>query len=157
IIIVCALVVLWIVFAKFVVPLIIGSAYRGESLPVLNNLIEGQAIHPVEKYLGDWDQFATHMTVSFVGWALFALLLVKATSSSIFYRRFVGEATPGTLGAIRMLICTILLVANLMEDFPSIALLPPEMRLPKGVMKLLYMLPFGFDSLVSSETGLRVF
>src|SRR5215831_3259962 len=148
---------LWIGFAKLVVPPVIESAYRGESLPVLNNLIEGQAIHPLEKYLGDWDQFATHMTVSFIGWALVALLLVKATSSNIFYRRFVGEATPGTLGAIRMLICTILLVANVMEDFPSIALLPPEMRLPKGVMKLFYTLPLGFDSLVSSETGLRVF
>ena len=44
----CISLVLWIAFAKLVVPPIIESAYRGESLPVLNSIINGQHVHPVE-------------------------------------------------------------------------------------------------------------
>jgi len=43
------------------------------------------------------------------------------------------------------------------EDLPSIAWLPVEARQPLGVMGWLYALPFGFDRLVASETGLHVF
>src|SRR5262245_41898234 len=46
---------LWIVFAKFVVPAVIQSAYRGESWSFLNRMITGQATHPVSEYIRDWD------------------------------------------------------------------------------------------------------
>ena len=42
---------IWIAFAKLVVPPIIASAYRGESLPLLNSLIEGQHENPISYYL----------------------------------------------------------------------------------------------------------
>ncbi len=45
---------LWILVSRFVVPAIIESAYRGETLPFLNNLISGQAVYPVEHYLAAW-------------------------------------------------------------------------------------------------------
>ena len=37
-----------------VVPGIIAPAYRGESFPLLNAMIRGQAVHPVEHYLRVW-------------------------------------------------------------------------------------------------------
>ncbi len=37
-----------------VVPPIIAQAYRGESFPMLNAMIRGQAVHPVEHYLRVW-------------------------------------------------------------------------------------------------------
>ena len=47
-------VTLWLIGAAFVVPPVIHSAYRGESWPILNDLISGSATLPVEAYLADW-------------------------------------------------------------------------------------------------------
>lgn len=57
----------WIIFSRFVIPALIGSAYRGESLPFLNSIISGQAMHPVENYLASWEN---------VSWRIFGMLLV---------------------------------------------------------------------------------
>ena len=46
---------LWFILSNFVVPPIIESAYRGESLPILNDIISGQEIHPLEYYLAGWE------------------------------------------------------------------------------------------------------
>jgi predicted DCC family thiol-disulfide oxidoreductase YuxK len=73
-----------------------------------------------------------------------------------FYRRFVGAATPGSLGAIRMLICAILLASVLWEDLASSALLPKEMRAPMGLLRVFYYLP-GFEAFVSSQSALGIF
>lgn len=148
---------LWIAFATLVVPPVIESAYRGESLAFLNKIIEGQRLHPVDYYLRAWPTVAWQITVPFVGFGLLGLLLVMVTSSPTYFRRYVGEATPGSLGAIRMLTCAILLVSTLIEDLPSIALLPLEIRNPAGLMGVFYALPIGFERLVTSETGLRLF
>lgn len=95
----------WLLFAKFVVPPVIESVYRGESLSLLNNAIRGQAEFPVEHYLQKWDSITM-----LVLWADLAFwTLAFATTSELFFRKFVGEATPGTLGAIRMWTCAILL------------------------------------------------
>src|SRR5215471_11496818 len=40
--------------AVIVVPTLIENAYRGESFPIFNRLISGQAVHPVEHYLMVW-------------------------------------------------------------------------------------------------------
>ena len=68
-----------------------------------------------------------------------------------------GEATPGSLGAIRMWTCSILLLTTLWEDLGSIAWLPAELRHPRGMLGYLYTLPIGFERLVTSEISLRVF
>ena len=85
------------------------------------------------------------------------LFIVLVISSPAFSRRIVGEATPGTLGAIRMWTCFILLAHNIWEDFGSIAWLPAEVRHPKGMLGYLYTLPIGFEGLVTSEISLRAF
>jgi len=89
---------LWIVFAKLVVPPIIESAYRGESWSCLNRMISGQAVHSVRHYLQMWDRVSIVCLVSSLGF----LLLMLVFSSPACIRNIVGEATPGSLGAIRM-------------------------------------------------------
>ena len=148
---------LWIVFAKLVVPPMIESAYRGESVPALNNLFVGRAAHSVDEYLRDWDRLAWRVVMAAAAFGLLGLVLFVVTNSQTFFRKFVGEATPGTLGAIRAWTCGILFFWTLTEDLPSIAWLPVETRQPLGVMGWLYALPFGFDRMVASEAGLHVF
>ena len=121
---------LWIVFAKVVVPAVI-----------------------VSNYLQDWDRVIMRGLLSGLGFWLIVLVI----SSPAFFRRMVGEVTPGALGAIRMWTCLILLLATLWEDLPSIALLPAEMRQSLGMMQYLYKLPIGFERLVTSEASLRAF
>ena len=144
---------LWIIFAKLVVPAVIESAYRGESWSLVNRMIRGQATHPVSKYIQDWDVVTIPVLLSGVGF----WLVVFVISSPAFVRRMVGAATPGSLGAIRTLVCLVLLLTTLIEDLPSLALLPAEMRRSLGVTKYLYMLPIGFDALIASEASLRAF
>ena len=144
---------LWIAFAKLVVPPIIESAYRGESLSLLNSIIEGGKFHSVEFYLTMWEGIALRSLVVLVAFWLLAVVI----SNPAFFYRFVGEATPGTLGAIRMWTCAVLLLMTFLEDFASIALLPVETRNPKGMLEYLYRLPIGFERFVTSETSLGAF
>src|SRR5262245_3646292 len=135
---------LWIVFAKLVVPSIIQSAYHGESWSFFNRMISGQTVHPVSEYIGDWDRVTLPGLLVILGFCLIVLVL----SSPVFFLRMVGPATPGSLGAIRMWTCLILLLAMLIEDLPSIALLPSELRQAHGLMTYLYTL-LGFDRLAT--------
>jgi len=144
---------LWIVFAKLVVPAVIESAYRGESWSFLNRMISGQAAHPVSEYIQDWDTVTIPGLLRGLGFWLIVLVI----SSPAFFRRMVGTATPGSLGAIRMWTCLILLLATLIEDLPSIALLPAEMRQSLGMTQYIYTLGIGFERLVTSEASLRAF
>src|SRR6266581_9326372 len=89
---------LWIVFAKLIVPPVIESAYRGESWSFLNRMILGQAEFSVSHYLQRWDKVTITVLLSGLGFSLIALVI----SSPAFIRNIVGEATPGSLGAIRM-------------------------------------------------------
>jgi len=141
----------WLAFAQLVVPPVIKSAYRGESLPVLNNTISGQAIHPVETYLQEWNQITKVGVLACV----VSLLCVLFITRSAFTQRYVREATPGSLGAIRMLTCGILLTNTLWENLASSAVLPREIIQPHGMMNLFYVIPIGFEKFVASETALR--
>src|SRR5215510_8830073 len=142
----------WIVCAKLIVPLVIESAYRGESWSFLNRMILGQAQFSVSHYLQKWDKVIITGLLSGLGFYLIVLII----SSPAFFRRFVGEATPGSLGAIRMWTCIVLLLTTSLEDLASIALLPVEMRQYGGAMRFLYSLPLGFAAFVTNETALRV-
>ncbi|MFQ5902163.1 MAG: tetratricopeptide repeat protein [Candidatus Binatia bacterium] len=62
---------LWIIIGKFVVPAVIESAYRGESLPFINDIISGQAIHPVEHYLASWEA-----SWEMISWRVLPMLVV---------------------------------------------------------------------------------
>lgn len=145
---------IWLVVAYVIMPLVIRSAYHGGSVHPLNLLFSARESHTLDYYLHYWYAKAAlpGLAACFGIWLL-ALLL----STPNFFRRFVGDATPGTLGAIRMLVCAILLLNVIGEDFATISFMPPEMRHSMGVMRLLYLLPLGFEHLVASATGLRLY
>jgi predicted DCC family thiol-disulfide oxidoreductase YuxK len=147
----CISPVLWIAFAKLVVPPLIESAYRGESLPIFNGMIQGQHGNPVGYYLDKWDTIAAGCLLGVLMFWPLALLLSRPT----FFRRFVGEATPGSLGAIRMWTCAVLLLMVSLEDFASIALVPVANA--RGMLEYFYRLPVGFERFVKSETSLWTF
>jgi len=130
---------LWIPFAKLVVPPLIASAYHGQSFPFLNGIIEGQSELPVEFYLQLWNQVTATGLYIVLGFCVLSWLITSKT----FFRKFVGEATPGILGAIRMWTCAILLMITLWDDLGSLALLPPEYRVDMGLMAIFHAGPLG--------------
>ena len=50
---------LWSVIGFLVMPWLVTSAYHGRSLPILNRIISGRDIHPVETYLQLWQRIAS--------------------------------------------------------------------------------------------------
>lgn len=147
--------VAWIICAWILVPTIIESAYHGKAHPALNSLIEGQHVHSLDHYLEVW--YRVGLSIPFLIFYQACLGILVLISPAKFFRKYVGNATPGALGAIRMLTCGFLLVSTLWEDLGSSALLPPELRRPLGVMRLFYALPIGFETFVGSEIALKIF
>src|SRR4030095_3071349 len=102
-VLICVSAGLWIAFAKLVVPPIIESAYRGESLSILNNMIKKNMIqrqheNPISYYLQKWDRLTLHYLLNCLG----ICLLILVVSSPTFLRRFrrvAGAATQGSVGA----------------------------------------------------------
>ena len=68
---------MWIAFSRYAVPPIIESAYRGESSPIFNRMISGQASHPVAEYLSDWDRLGWLVLAEFCLVGLLVLLVVR--------------------------------------------------------------------------------
>ena len=148
----CALVV-WFAFAKLVVPPLIERAYRGASFSLFNRIITAQHTYPLDSYLAVWDWLALRVPVILVASGVLALAMTRAD----FLRTYVGVATPGTLGAIRMWTCLILLITLSWEDLASVALIPAEMRNRAGFMRFLHVLPIGYDAFLSSAKALTAF
>jgi hypothetical protein len=61
--------------ASSVVPSLIASAYRGESVGLLSWIIEGQSLHPVEYYLSRWDAVARRALAALLGLGLLLALV----------------------------------------------------------------------------------
>jgi 4-amino-4-deoxy-L-arabinose transferase-like glycosyltransferase len=55
----------WMALGTFGVPALIEKAYRGESWPIFNSMIRGQASHPVAEYLADWNQLKWTILIFF--------------------------------------------------------------------------------------------
>jgi predicted DCC family thiol-disulfide oxidoreductase YuxK len=91
--------------------------------------------------------------MAYLGLSVLGLSLFYFARSPRFFDRYVGEATPGTLGAIRALACFILLTNAIWEDLASTSLLPPEARKSMGLMNVLYWIP-GSDALMMNASAL---
>src|SRR5437763_8013526 len=102
----CMTALLWLACAKLAVPPLIERVYRGESLPVLHPLMQGQSQHPVSHYLQVWNKITMDVVIGLLG---FWLVVMVMTSPS-YVRRLVGEATLGTRGAILLLLLNVLFV-----------------------------------------------
>ena len=63
--------------SEFLVPQLIRSAYRGESVAALNRMISGQREHSVDHYLELWRRRARPSLVVLAGLGLFAAFLSK--------------------------------------------------------------------------------
>lgn len=72
-----ALLMGWSLLAFVIVPPFVESAYRGESLPFLNAIIEGRDVHSLESYLDRWSKFARIGVVLILGVTSMALLLTR--------------------------------------------------------------------------------
>lgn len=91
----------------------------------------------------------------FVACLIFGVVTLVIASPA-FFRRCVGEATAESLGAIRVLVCGLMLTFALAADIPSTAFLPEEMRWSTGVIQYLYAIP-GFETFLDSNSALMVF
>ena len=74
----------WIVTGTLIVPATIVGAYHGTSLPVLNRMITGQAVHPVEKYLSQWSQVVWPVAAIVFIVGMFLLIVVWSVESKYF-------------------------------------------------------------------------
>ena len=84
------------------------------------------------------------------------MLLAWTVTRPNFFRRAVGEATPGALGAIRALVLGRLLFMVLGESLATLATIPDTLRRPMGVIEVLFALPLGLDHLVRSAEALHI-
>ena len=144
-----------LMFAKIFTPWLIEQAYYGKSFEVINALIRGQASHPVSYYQGEWGTLARPFLWAYAIWGLLAVVLFDLMIRPTFFNKFVGDATPGALGAIRILVCGILFLNLWWEDLPSSVLVPPDLRETIGALQLFYVLPF-FREFVESPLALRI-
>lgn len=139
------LVLLMMVGDKYVKPFLVDAAWR--VLPV------GYAAavkHPLD-YL-HWHGLAFTALLALIGFPLVALV----TTHRSFFERYVREATPESLGWIRIVTCGILLTSTVWEDLASSALLPAELRHPMGVMQFFYAVPM-FDRFAAGGEALTAF
>ena len=109
----------WVIFSQLIVPSIIENAYRGESLPFLNDIISGQAIHPVEHYLASWETISWRLlgVLSLIGITalLFGLFLGQTTTVPSGIKIFL--AADVSLGLAYLFIITILPPSWFMSEF----------------------------------------
>ena len=66
---------IWLVASKYVGPPLVENIYHGDSLPIFNRMISGQASHPLEEYLADWAGFKWRFLSDF---CLVGILIVLA-------------------------------------------------------------------------------
>jgi arylsulfatase A-like enzyme len=68
----------WLALSRWLVPSLIADAYREESLPFLNRLISGRAVHSLGHYLESWERLARPLTFGLVasGGLLYAALVL---------------------------------------------------------------------------------
>jgi hypothetical protein len=75
----------WVIFAYALTPFVIERAYRGESLPVFNHMINGQSHIPVTEYLARWWRLTTKISCVLAVLGTYLVLgvlwLTKADSS----------------------------------------------------------------------------
>ena len=58
---------LWLAIATWLVPAVIESAYRGESLEILNRILSGRGEHPLDHYLGLWKRLSHSVPLVLLG------------------------------------------------------------------------------------------
>jgi hypothetical protein len=69
--------VVWILFAKYLVPQLIVEAYRGQSAPYFNSFISGQSVHPLADYMLSWNAISLRILIGLLGCELATAVLIE--------------------------------------------------------------------------------
>ncbi len=142
----------WLLAGLVLVPVLLESAFRGSGILILSAALAAHPNLTLSFLLEEWHGIVLAGTAAI----LFLAVLAHVLRRPEFARRFVGKAAPADIGAIRTLVCAVLLISVLWEDLASTAALPREMIRPMGVIQLLNVLP-GFDRFIASEFALTLF
>lgn len=94
-----ALAAVWAVVATVLVPVLIRSAYAGESWGFLNDMVAGQSTHSVEDYLADWSRWAVRLSLLFAAGAALLGVLVRTSLAPLVHalRRGMPDLSGGDL------------------------------------------------------------
>lgn len=130
---------LWVAFAWGVMPRMITNAYEGHGISVLARALEHKHAYTLDHYLNKWNRAALGLLAGWIGVGGVLLL----TTSRWFARNVARTATPGTLGAIRMLICLILAWVTWWMRLREMVSLPDSQRISMGVMDFFYRAGWG--------------
>lgn len=144
--------VAWLALGLVAVPPVIEAAYAGHGPALLQQLLADYPGRPLAFFLGEWRAMVWYGAGAAAVFAGFAYLLRTPRLA----RRLVGKATPGALGAMRALVCAVLLASVLWEDLPSTAALPRDLPGFMGVMALFRLVP-GFEAFAASPAALGAF
>jgi predicted DCC family thiol-disulfide oxidoreductase YuxK len=139
----------WAGFAWGVMPGLIRSAYDGHGPAIIEKAMGGKAEFVVEHYLAKWSGAAASLLTLWV----MAVALPLLTTSRTFERKYIGVATPGTLGAIRAWIALILIFMakdSRIEGAPDL-IAGGQKHVSMGLMDVLYRL--GFNQVIASDAG----
>jgi predicted DCC family thiol-disulfide oxidoreductase YuxK len=147
-------IIAWALVTFVVAPPIIRGGYENTShFSFINHAFDYRHEHPIDFYMRKFNKLAL---AGLGAWIAFGLL-VLGTTSRTFARNMIGTATPGALGAIRVLTCLICARAAYGEPIASLTKLSAAERTSMGVMDLIYAAPIGFDKLVHSADGLAAY
>jgi predicted DCC family thiol-disulfide oxidoreductase YuxK len=141
--------IIWAVFAWGVVPKLISDAYEGHGISLLVKELEHKHAHSLDHYLGKWNNLALRM----LGAWLVGGGIILMTTSRWFAKHVARTATPGTLGAIRMVICLIMAWVMYWTRLREIAPLPASQRIHMGVMDFFYAI--GLAQIVHSVAAMQ--
>ncbi|PIB33993.1 hypothetical protein BFP72_00370 [Reichenbachiella sp. 5M10] len=142
----------WFLFVFVLAPILIDYLYLEATPAFVADLL---AKYPVATLAYVHDQWFDIAMASSLAFALIVGLGFYLRSDS-FEAKVLGKTTPQALGAIRMLICLILLLNVLWEDLPSTAYIPREMSKPIGIMNLFMLIP-GFGAFLENPVLLLLF
>jgi hypothetical protein len=91
---------LWVAFGAWVVPEVIESGWRGESLDIVNGAFSGRSDHSLEEYLADWHAVWPGLALNLLGLGALVALLARPETWALARRAFgssgseVFHATP---------------------------------------------------------------
>ena len=125
---------LWLLLAPYVVPAFVLTAYQDRYSNPGRTILWHGVLGCVAVWAGGW--------------------LVYGSVRNRVLDRLIPAGSPEQLGGVRIVVCAILLLNTLWEDLASTVYLPKEMRLPLGVIKVLQLLPIGFEQLLDSYAAL---
>ena len=131
--------IVWAIFAWGVMPRVLTAAYEGNGPGFLVKAMGHKHAYSVDHYYNKWNKLAGAALGAWLGAGGVFLL----TTSRWFAKNVARTATPGTLGAIRVLICLILAWVTWWMRLVETSHLPASQRISMGVMDFFYAAGWG--------------